>query len=75
MNDDRSDHDDVGTAARNRAEGPKTAVALRAPSASGPSAPSITSIAAQTATNRPTTTTEPRQVVGDALLLTLRRQK
>jgi hypothetical protein len=35
-------------------------------------APALTSI---TATDRPTTTTESRQVVGDAPLLTLRRQK
>ena len=34
-------------------------------------APALTS----TATDRPTTTTECRQVVGDAPLLTLRRQK
>ena len=35
-------------------------------------APALTSL---TATNRPTTTTECRQVVGDTPLLTLRRQK
>jgi hypothetical protein len=35
-------------------------------------APALTSF---TATDRPTTTTERRQVVGDTLLLTLRRQK
>jgi hypothetical protein len=35
-------------------------------------APALTSF---TATDRPTTTTESRQVVGDTPLLTLRRQK
>jgi hypothetical protein len=65
----------VGTLTRNGAVGPKATVALRAPSASGPTAPSDCSTAAQTATDRPTTITERRQVVGDAPLLTLRRQK
>ena len=61
--------------ARNGAVGPKAAVALRAPSASGPTAPFDSSTAARTATDRPTIVTEHRQVVGDAPLLTLRRQK
>ena len=73
MTDDRYDHDDAGAVDGGAA--PKAAVALRAPSASGAAPPSTRSIAAQTATTRPTTITEPRLAVGDAPLLTLRRQK
>jgi hypothetical protein len=59
---------------RNGAARPEAAVALRAPFASGPTAPSDEPTA-HPATNRPMTLTEHRQVVGDAPLLILRRQK
>jgi hypothetical protein len=65
----------IGPVTHNGAVGPKAAVALRAPSASGPTAPSDSSFVAQTATDRPMIVTERHQVVGGAPLLILRRQK
>jgi hypothetical protein len=65
----------VGSVARATEPGGRR---LRSPSGlPPPPAPRLrwTLSAAQTATNRPMTLTERRQVVGDAPLLTLRRQK
>jgi hypothetical protein len=65
----------VGRGRAQRGRGAEAEGARRATVAFGPAAPLDTSTTAQTATDRPTTTTEPRQAVGDAPLLTLRRQK